>query len=83
MSGAAGHGVSASGDPETGGFDESKFMLCFPDRDAALAAYKASRGDDADRRIGKVRRMGIDTLKRFVPEWQAGADPPRANGAAT
>lgn len=68
--------------PDTGAFDEFKIMLCYPDRDTALDAYRTSFDDGrADERIGLVKRMSINGLKSFITEWTYGK-PKFVNGGA-
>lgn len=56
---------------DTGGFDEHKVLLGFPDRDAALTCYRAAYSDGrAQERIGSVAEMNMPQLQ----SWLRGAD---------
>lgn len=52
-------------DAETGRFDEHKCMLGYPDKDAAVAAYKSAFSDKKNR-IMKVTRMTIQEFKEWL-----------------
>ena len=49
-----------------GDFDHYEFALGFADRSGALSTYDILR--DHGKKIGKVRRMSVDTFRRFVEE---------------
>jgi hypothetical protein len=59
-------------------FDEHKIMLDFSSEADALAAYKAAFSDGRGaERIGNVRRMHVDVLKRWLAEeWPYGKGEP-------
>ena len=50
----------------TGRFDEHKVMIGFTTQEAAVAAYRASRSDDADRRIRDVTPMTTGQFKAWL-----------------
>jgi hypothetical protein len=69
-------------DPDTGEFDEHKFLLGFPDRDTAMDAYHNAFNDGKSLlRVGSVKRMSINALKSFIEEWQPGALNGAGHGA--
>lgn len=50
---------------DTGAFDEHKCMLGYPDRDAAVKAYRSAFSDKKNR-IMKVTRLNIDEFKDWL-----------------
>lgn len=53
--------------PEDKGFDEHKCFINFPDKDSALAAYRASFTDkNVNKRIGHVRRFSVQEFKQWL-----------------
>jgi len=71
-------------DPDLRTFDEHKVMLDFGSEEEALATYKAAFSDGRGaERIGNVRRMHVDVLKRWLAEeWPYGKGEPKVRAGA-
>jgi len=71
-------------DPDLRTFDEHKVMLDFGSEEEALDAYKAAFSDGRGaERIGNVRRMHVDVLKRWLAEeWPYGKGEPKVRAGA-
>ena len=54
-------------DPETGGFDEHKALIGYPDEASARSAYVAGFSDGSgDARLGAIRRLTVDEFKSWL-----------------
>jgi hypothetical protein len=56
--------------PATKQYDESKVLLCFANKDEAVAAYEGSYSDGKDR-IGRVSSTDVGALKSWLSKnWK-------------